>query len=68
MTTDQTETDRLVVTQYRDPITSDSRTVTTCEKHTARLLRVLRAAGVGCGSTYSPSFDCDACENEKAKP
>lgn len=58
--------DRLVVTQYRDPITNEARTVTTCPEHTQRLLRVLRAAGVGCGSTYSPSFDCDTCENEKA--
>ena len=67
MTTDQTDADRLTVTQYRDPITSEARTVTTCPEHTARLLHVLRAAGVGCGSTYSPSFDCDACENEETK-
>ena len=55
--------DRLVVTQYRDPITSEARTVTTCPEHTTRLLRVLRSEGIGCSSTYSPSFDCDPCEN-----
>lgn len=58
--------ERLIVTQYRDPITSEARTVTTCKHHTDWLLRVLRSAGVGCSSTYSPSFDCDPCENERS--
>lgn len=58
--------DRLIVTQYRDPITSERRTVTTCREHSERMLRVLRSVGVGCSSTWSPSFDCDPCRNEEA--
>lgn len=56
------------VNQYRDPITRESRTVILCDEHTSVMLRVLRAAGVGCGGTTAPSLaDCDACANEEVK-
>lgn len=56
-----------VITQYRDPITGERRTVVTCSNHTSRMLSVLRHAKIGCVSTYAPAMaQCEPCANGRA--
>lgn len=59
--------ERIVVMQYRDPITEESRVAFLCRVHEQQALRVLQFSGVGCGSTYAPPLaSCTACRNEAA--
>lgn len=60
--------DRIVVTDYVDPITLERRVAYLCHDHDVRALALLRYAGIGSGTTYAPSLaSCTACLNQEAQ-
>jgi hypothetical protein len=59
---------RIIVMQYRDPITKESRVAYLCDEHESEALYVLKQANVGCSATFAPSLaSCTACRNEATK-